>query len=103
MKKSNFSNKVYQVVQLVPIGRVVTYGQIAKKLGRSKAAQAVGRILHQNPNPKEIPCHRVINHLGRIAKNYAFGGEIAQKKQLIAEGIEFKNKNCVNLKYISIL
>jgi len=103
MKKSNFSNRVYQVVQEVPVGRVVTYGQIAKKLGKPKTAQAVGKALHQNPNPKEIPCHRVVNHFGRVAKNYAFGGEIAQKKQLIAEGIKFKNKNYVNLKYITIL
>jgi methylated-DNA-protein-cysteine methyltransferase related protein len=102
MKRSNFNNKVYRVVQKIPIGKVMTYGQVARRLGKPKAAQAVGKALHNNPNSEKIPCHRVVNYLGRIAKHYAFGGGIAQRKKLIAEGIEFKGKNHINLKHIKI-
>ncbi len=102
-KRNNFNDKVYRIVKEIPVGEVTSYGQIAEKLGKPKAARAVGKALHKNPDQKKIPCHRVVNHLGRIAKNYAFGGEKAQKKQLIAEGVKFKDKNHINLKYITIL
>src|SRR4030042_6018323 len=102
MKRSNLGEKFYQIVQKIPVGKVMTYGQIAKKLGKPKAARAVGKALHKNPDSKKIPCHRVVNRLGQMAKNYAFGGEMSQKKQLIAEGIKFKDKNHLKLKYITI-
>jgi len=102
MRKNDFAHQVYKLVKKIPKGKVATYGQIAQQLGKPKAARAVGNALHQNPNPQKIPCYRVVDHLGKIAGNYAFGGGLMQKKQLRAEGIEFKDKNHLKLKYITI-
>ncbi len=102
IKRNNFNNRVYRIVREILVGKVMTYGQIAKKLGRPEAAQAVGNALHKNPKPKKIPCYRVVNYLGRIAESYAFGGEVVQRKQLMAEGIKFKDENHVDLRYINI-
>jgi methylated-DNA-protein-cysteine methyltransferase related protein len=44
--------------------------------------------LHKNKNPDEIPCHRVVNSKGELAKNYRFGGREGQKKRLTAEGVK---------------
>jgi len=94
--KENFSYKVYQAVKKIPWGKVATYGQIAKRLGKPKAARVVGNVLHKNPYP-DVPCHRVANRNGKLAVNYRFGGWKGQKKKLTAEGIRFKDKNRVKL------
>ncbi len=57
--KTNFEDKVYEVVKKIPRGRVMTYKQVAKLVGRPKAWRAVGNVLNKNVNPK-IPCHRII-------------------------------------------
>lgn len=92
--KNSFKLQVYELVKKIPKGKVMTYGQIAKRLGRPKAARAVGNILHQN-NSLEIPCHRVVNKRGRVARNYKFGGWKCQREKLLKEGVKFKNENCV--------
>ena len=51
----------------------------------------MGQALHNNPDPSSIPCHRVINSKGMVAKNFAFGGYEKQKELLMIEGIEFNN------------
>ena len=95
--KGDFSRKVYQVTRQIPSGKVVTYGQIAAKLGKPKAARAVGNILHHNPDPKNIPCYRVVNCKGRLAPGFGFGGSREQKIKLAKEGINFKDKRHVDL------
>lgn len=95
--------EVYRIVKKIPKGKVMTYGRIANEL-RSKnieyriTARMVGRALHLNPDPTKIPCHRVINNKGKIAVNFAFGGDNEHRKRLLAEGVEFKNAMHVNLK-----
>ena len=49
----------------------------------------VGFALHSNPDPENIPCHRVVNRFGCLAKAFAFGGENKQKELLQKEGVEF--------------
>jgi len=90
----DFAKQVYFLVRKIPSGKVVTYGQIAKKLGRPKAARAVGNILHQN-NSSQIPCHRVVNKEGKLAVNYRFGGWRCQREKLVNEGIKFKDEKGV--------
>ncbi len=80
-----FTEKVYEVVRRIPRGKTMTYGEVARLAGNPKAARAVGNILHNNPDPKKIPCHRVVNAKGKVAKNYAFGGGMAQRKKLQEE------------------
>lgn len=87
--------KVYKLVQKIPKGRVSTYGLIAKQLNMSP--RVVGYALHANPDPDNIPCHRVVDRNGRVAPGFAFGGPGIQKKLLEAEGVEFIDDNHVDL------
>lgn len=91
------------MVARIPNGKVTTYGEIAKKVksqsGKSKSgflARVVGNALHSNKNP-DVSCHRVVDRSGRLAQNYAFGGVIAQRKKLLAEGVTFKDEEHVDL------
>lgn len=81
-------SKVYNLVSKIPKGKVMTYGQIAKIL-KIKSPRIVGQILHQNKDPKKIPCHRVVFSDGRLSENYAFGGAQSQERKLINEGVKF--------------
>ncbi|NLZ25254.1 MAG: MGMT family protein [Clostridiales bacterium] len=83
----SFYDRVYEVVKMIPKGKVATYGQIARALGSPKASRAVGYALHFNPSPGAIPCHRVVRRDGRLASAFAFGGEEAQKELLEKEGV----------------
>ena len=91
----NFFDAVYQVVKKIPYGRVMSYGAIARALGRPKMARQVGWALHVNPDPEHIPCYRVVNREGRVSKAFAFGGENVQIQLLKSEGIIFDEKGCV--------
>ncbi len=62
---SNFQEQVYKIVKKIPKGKVMTYKEVAKAIGRLKAYRAVGNALHRNIDPK-IPCHRVIRSDGKI-------------------------------------
>ena len=88
---------VYAYLKTIPAGKVATYGQVAAAVGRGNAARAVGNILHKNPNPAQIPCHRVVNRKGEVSRAYAFGGAEAQRKRLEAEGIVFEPDGTVDL------
>jgi methylated-DNA-[protein]-cysteine S-methyltransferase len=78
---------VYAALMKIPAGRVATYGDIARIVGRPGASRAVGRILNKNPNPVKVPCHRVVMTDGTIG-GYAFGK--SRKKELLeSEGLCF--------------
>jgi methylated-DNA-protein-cysteine methyltransferase-like protein len=94
---TSFSVKVYRITKQIPLGKVATYGSIAKKLGKPKAARAVGNALHHNPDPKTIPCYRVVNREGRLAPNFAGKGWREQKRRLVREGVKFKDRQHVDL------
>ncbi len=84
----NFDRAVYEYLKTVPRGKVVTYGMIARAVGRPKAGRLVGNALHRNPTPVVVPCHRVVNREGRLAPAFAFGGSQMQAQLLRAEGME---------------
>ena len=88
MKKQNTFERIYAVVRRIPYGRVATYGQIARLAGNPHWSQVVGYALHVNPDPKNIPCYRVVNRFGEVSRAFAFGGENAQIHLLEAEGIK---------------
>jgi methylated-DNA-[protein]-cysteine S-methyltransferase len=81
------ANDVYDILAQVPVGKVTTYGDIARALGHPSASRAVGRILNRNPNPITTPCHRVIKSDGKLG-GYAFG-KIRKKELLTKEGLCF--------------
>ena len=88
MQNTTF-NRIYDVVKQIPYGKVATYGQVAALAGNRKWSRVVGYALHVNPDPGNIPCHRVVNRMGEVSKAFAFGGENRQIELLKAEGIEF--------------
>lgn len=83
---------VRYLVAQIPKGRVATYGQIAKMAGM-RGARGIGSILHANPDPQTVPCHRVVNAQGRLAPGYAFGGPNAQRIRLEEEGVVMRTHN----------
>ena len=91
-------DKVYEYVKTIPQGKVATYGQIAEYLGNKNLSRAVGNILHNNPDPVNIPCHRVVNAKGELAAHFAFGGAKGQREKLEKEGIVFEDNGRINLK-----
>ena len=91
------AKQVYDFLLAIPRGCVVTYGQIAAYCGNPKAARAVGRILHSNPDGDKYPCYKVVNAEGKLSPGYAFGGMEAQKRRLEADGILVVNER-VDLK-----
>lgn len=81
---------------------MTTYGQIALHLGNKNLSRAVGNILHNNPDPDHIPCHRVVNSKGQVAPNFAFGGGAMQRLLLEQEGIVFEPDGTIDLKKYGI-
>ena len=63
----DFAYEVLSVVEEIPEGKVATYGQIARLIGREKNARLVARVLSHAEYYGEFPCHRVVNHVGRLA------------------------------------
>lgn len=84
-----FNEAVYEVVRQIPAGRVASYGQVARMVGRPRNARFVGYALHVNPEPSVIPCHRVVFKDGSLAPGFAFGGEDEQRRLLEAEDVGF--------------
>ena len=93
---------VYAYLKTIPAGKVTTYGRIAEYLGNKNYARSVGNILHNNPDPSQYPCHRVLNSRGKVAEHYAFGGPEVQRRRLECEGIVFEENGTVNLKKYGI-
>ncbi len=86
---TKFITKVTTYVKMIPPGKVVSYGQIATKLGSPRAARQVGWALHLSDGKDDIPWWRVINNSGRITiKGSLFNTPQLQKKLLQMEGVE---------------
>jgi methylated-DNA-[protein]-cysteine S-methyltransferase len=74
---SEFRKEVLKFVATIPLGETMTYGEIAKRLGRPKAARAVGQALRANPFPLIIPCHRVVGSEG--LGGYSLGVDLKRR------------------------
>jgi methylated-DNA-protein-cysteine methyltransferase-like protein len=85
---TGFFEQVYQLVALIPPGRVATYGQIAALLGKPKAGRLVGWAMHTAPSHRNLPCHRVVKRTGALAPEGVFAPEL-QRAMLEAEGVCF--------------
>ncbi len=95
---NEFYARVYDVVALIPKGKVATYGQIAALLGNPKAARQVGYALRFTPADRDLPCHRVINAQGAMLWGSVFGSPSNQRDRLKKEGVIFKANGCVDMK-----
>jgi len=80
VKGTNFQIKVWEALLKIPLGKAVTYEDVARHIGMPKAARAVGNAVGQNPIPFLIPCHRVIKKLGAFGN---YGGGKTRKKAML--------------------
>ncbi len=85
--------EILAVVEEIPAGKVATYDQIARLIGRDKNSRLVGKVLSISEYYGDFPCHRVVNHAGRTAPNWT-----EQSELLKDEGVIFKSNGNVNLK-----
>ena len=79
-----FRERVYELVRQIPVGRVMTYGQIAALAGSPRAARIVGGIAHYGD--PSLPWQRVVNKQGGLAAGYP-GGVVGHRQHLEAEGV----------------
>jgi methylated-DNA-[protein]-cysteine S-methyltransferase len=77
---ADFNRVVLRELALVPYGEVVTYGQLAARADRPRAARAVGVVMNRNPLPIVLPCHRVIGANGKLV---GYGGGLDRKETLL--------------------
>ena len=92
MDKNTFSQEVYDVVRQIPEGCVISYGQIARLIGRPQCSRMVGQAMFHAPENLHLPCHRVVNSQGRPAPFWE-----EQRSLLEKEGITFRKNGCVDL------
>lgn len=88
-----FNQRVYDLVLRIPVGRVTTYGEIARVLG-CKCYRAVGVALSKNEDSPRVPCHRVVLSSGGIG-GFAFG-QNKKVELLVSEGVFVKNGRIVD-------
>ena len=87
-----FSEDVLNIVSQIPCGRVTTYGHIAVLAGWPSHSRMVGRTLRYSPGAEQLPCHRVVNKVGRTAPGWS-----QQRPLLEAEGFSFKSNGLVDM------
>jgi methylated-DNA-protein-cysteine methyltransferase related protein len=90
----NFFENVYEVVRLIPKGRITTYGAIAHYLGAKSSSRMVGWAM--NGCPKGVPAHRVVNRVGLLTGKHHFKTPSEMQHRLEKEGVKVKNDKVVN-------
>ncbi len=88
LKGTIFQKKVWAEVLKIPKGKVLTYKELAKKIGKPAAVRAVANAVGANPLIVKIPCHRVIRSDGSVGGYSGKGGIKTKRKLLLNEGIE---------------
>ena len=89
LKGTQFQLKVWSYLKKIPKGKLKTYAEVAKAIGKPKAVRAVANAIGKNPFPPKIPCHRVIRSDGKLGGYSAKGGIKTKKKLLKNEGFSF--------------
>ncbi len=87
-KNNDFFDQVYQVVRLIPPGRVTSYGSIAKYLGAGKSARIVGYAMNSAHTLTDVPAHRVVNRNGLLTGKMHFETPETMQERLEAEEIK---------------
>ena len=85
IRKTIKNEDVYELLKKIPVGKVTTYGDLAKALGNPSASRIVGKILGQNPNPIQVPCHRVVMSNGKLG-GYAYG-QLPKRKDYLKKRV----------------
>ena len=100
MPDLNFYDMVYQVVRLIPPGRVTSYGAIANYLGTKGSSRMVGYAMQAcgTANPP-VPAHRVVNSQGLLSGKFHFGGD-RMEQMLVSEGVKVNEDKVVDFKKV---
>lgn len=97
MTELNFFEKVYEVTRLIPVGRVSTYGAIARYLGSAQSARMVGWALNSTKQlPQWVPAHRVVNREGLLTGKIHFPGRETMRELLESEGVRVEDDRVQN-------
>ena len=97
----DFFEKVYEVACLVPIGRVTSYGAIARYLGAARSARMVGWAMNKASSySKYVPAHRVVNSKGLLSGKHHFGSPNVMQELLENEGIQVVDDQIVDFKKV---
>ncbi|KAA5538205.1 MGMT family protein [Paenimyroides baculatum] len=96
MIEKDFFQRVYEVVQQIPYGKITTYGAIAKKIGAPKSARMVGYALNASAMHEDVPAHRVVNRKGLLTGKHHFQGTNLMQQLLENEGVEIKENTVQN-------
>jgi methylated-DNA-protein-cysteine methyltransferase-like protein len=100
MDKDNFFQQVYEVVKLIPTGRVTSYGAIAEYLGTKGSARMVGWAMNQAHTLLDVPAHRVVNRSGLLTGKHHFQTPTRMQELLESEGIIIKNDKVLQLEKV---
>lgn len=96
-KNQDFFDSVYQVVRLIPKGRVTSYGAIAKYLGIARSARMVGWAMNASHTAKqEVPAHRVVNRSGLLSGKHHFETPFTMQEKLENEGVKVHGDQVVD-------
>ncbi len=99
MQHSNyFFDSVFQVVKLIPHGRVTSYGAIASYLGAKKSSRTVGYAMNASHSIPGIPAHRVVNRNGQLTGKMNFANPTEMEELLRKEGIIVENDQIIDFK-----
>jgi methylated-DNA-protein-cysteine methyltransferase related protein len=94
-KSHSFFDDVYEVVMLIPKGRVTSYGAIANYLGTKMSARMVGWAMNAAHTNKKIPAHRVVNRNGLLTGRHHFETPTTMQKKLEKDGVKVKGNKVV--------
>ena len=95
-QSTTFFERVYEVVRLIPCGRVTSYGAVATYLGTAGSSRMVGWAMNKaHSHPKPVPAHRVVNRNGMLTGKHHFGGSKLMEELLESEGVEVSNDTVV--------
>ena len=97
-EETDINQRIWQVVALIPCGRVATYGDVASQAGMPGGARRVGRALKCLPRDTRIPWHRVVNAQGRISLPEGSAAQYTQRERLEAEGVWFQSNGRIDLR-----
>ena len=87
-KNDNFFDQVYQVVRLIPRGRVTSYGAIAAYLGSKGSARMVGWAMNAAHSKDDVPAHRVVNRIGLLTGKHHFPGPELMQQLLVKKVLQ---------------
>jgi methylated-DNA-[protein]-cysteine S-methyltransferase len=89
---TDFQKSVWRGLLTIPPGEIITYAELARRIGRPSAVRAVANAVGKNPLAPAIPCHRVVRSDGGLGGYSGKGGIETKIKLLAAEGVYFSPK-----------